>query len=125
MNNGLPLTLGLLAVFLAGGSALFSAFETALFSLQSHELERLRRNRARYADTLTELLSSPRRLLGVILLADVCVNVPLILLCHYFLRSQKEFPLAFWTRALLLLGLVTFLCGRLPRETRREPPTFQ
>jgi CBS domain containing-hemolysin-like protein len=115
MNADSPYLLGPLAAVLAGGSALFSAFETALFSLQTHELERLRRKRTRYAETLSALLSSPRRLLGVILLVDVCLNVPLIILCHYLLRQREGNALTFWAQALLLLGLVVFLCDLLPK----------
>jgi putative hemolysin len=107
--------LGLLAVLLASGSALFSAFETALFSLQSHELERLRRGRSRYAATLSALLSTPRRLLGVILMVDACLNVPLIVLCHYFLSVREPGAFVFWIRAFVLLGIVTFLCDLLPK----------
>lgn len=115
MNVEMSHLLGILALVLAGGSALFSAFETALFSLQAHELERLRRNKTRYADTLSDLLASPRRLLGVILLVDVCLNVPLVCLCHYLLRLSQGDTLAFWARALLLLGVVAFLCDLLPK----------
>lgn len=103
------------ATCLAAGSALISALETAFFSLQSVELERLRRKRARYADRLTSLLSNPRRLLSAIVLADVVLNIPLIVICLYLLRGEMVPGLPFWVKALMVLGLVVFLCDLVPK----------
>jgi CBS domain containing-hemolysin-like protein len=122
MKASLPLCLGVLASFLAVGSALFSAFETALFSLQPQELERLRRNKTRYSEALSRLLSNPKRLLSVILLADVCINIPLILLCQYLLPREDLPATSFWLRTLLLLGLVVFLCDLLPKLAALSNP---
>ena len=104
-----------LAATLAVGSALFSALETALFSLQPMELERLRRKKKRYAESLTRILSNPRRLLSAIVLADVLLNVPLVVLCLYLLRVELGSGLPFWARALGLLGVVVFLCDLMPK----------
>ena len=122
MKASLPLCLGVLASFLAVGSALFSAFETALFSLQPQELERLRRNKTRYSEALSRLLANPKRLLSVILLADVCINIPLILLCQYLLPREDRPATSFWLKTLLLLGLVVFLCDLLPKLAALSNP---
>ena len=60
---------------------MFSAIETAFFSLQPFHVERLKKQRADFAAALAELLENPRRLLSVILLCDALTNFPLILLC--------------------------------------------
>lgn len=122
MKASLPLCLGFLASFLAVGSALFSAFETALFSLQLQELERLRRNKTRYSEALSRLLANPKRLLSVILLADVCINIPLILLCQYLLPREDRPATSFWLKTLVLLGLVVFLCDLLPKLAALSNP---
>jgi putative hemolysin len=104
-----------LAVVLAVGSALFSALETALFSLQPLDLERLRRKKTRYVESLSAILSNPRRLLSAILLADVLLNVPLIVICLYLLRTSLAPVLPFWAKALGMLGLVVFICDLAPK----------
>ncbi len=110
------------ACLLAAGSALFSAFETALFSFQGHELERLRRNKARYAERLSRVLSNPRRLLGVLSLGYVCFNVPLVLIC-LFLSHKGLLPvLPFWGSELLLLCLVVVVCDLLPKALALRRP---
>ncbi len=110
MKASLPLCLGALASFLAVGSALFSAFETALFSLHPHELERLRRNKTRYAEALSLLLANPKRLLSV------------ILLCQYLLPREGRPAASFWIKTLLLLGIVVFLCDLLPKLAALSNP---
>jgi len=107
--------LAAVAFLLALGSALFSAFETALFSLQPHELERLRRKRASYADAFDRLLHSSRRLLGVLVLCGTLVNVPLILICLYFVRHTASTGFPVWASALSLLGIVVIACDLLPK----------
>lgn len=109
------LLLSSVAAVLAIGSSLFSALETALFSLQPMELERLKRKKRRYAESLAAILSNPRRLLSAILLADVLLNVPLIVICLYLIRAELAPGLPFWAKALALLGLVMFLCDLMPK----------
>jgi putative hemolysin len=115
MKESIPWMMGALAGGLAVASALFSALETALFSLQPPELERLRRKRSRYAGSLSVLLGNPRRLLSAILLADVLINVPLTVLCLYLLRTELAPALPFWAKALGVFGLVVFVCDLVPK----------
>lgn len=115
MLSGTLISLSTLALVLAAGSALFSALETALFSLQPTELERLRRKKTRYAEALSAILSNPRRLLSAILLADVLLNVPLIVICLYLLRTELAPSMVFWAKALIVLGVVVFICDLVPK----------
>ncbi len=110
-----PGILGMLAAVLAVGSALFSAFETALFSVQKHELERLRRKKSKAAGALFRMLERPRLLLGALLVGEVMLNVPLVLICLYLLHQGTVPLLPFWGSALLLLGLVVVVCDLLPK----------
>lgn len=115
MSLGALVLIALLLVFLVLASALFSAIETALFSLQPLHLERLRQRRASFAEALTQLLENPRRLLSVILLCDTLTNFPLIILCLYLLRDVAATHLPFWVAALLIFALVVFVCDLLPK----------
>ena len=83
-------------LMLAAASALFSAVETAFFSLQPLQLRRLRNQNPRLADRLSRLLENPRRVLSALLLADAIVNVPLIVLSIYTLRLVAMLPIPFW-----------------------------
>ncbi len=111
-----------LAVFLAAGSALFSAFETALFSFQGHDLERLRRNKARSAERLSRVLSNPRRLLGLLSFGYVCFNVPLVLICLFLSRQGLWPAISFWGAEILLLCLVVVICDLLPKALALRRP---
>jgi CBS domain containing-hemolysin-like protein len=104
------------------GSALFSAFETALFSFHNHELERLRRQKSRYADALTRLLSNPRRLLGVLVFGYVALNVPLVMICLYLSHIGLIPVLPFWGGELLIFGLVVFVCDLFPKVAALANP---
>lgn len=64
-----------LQCFLLLGSAFFSSSETALFSLSRIDLQQLRRDRNRYADTLHALLDQPRRLIISILCGNEIINI--------------------------------------------------
>jgi putative hemolysin len=122
MSTGLLVAFAGAAVFLAVGSALFSAFETALFSFQGQEVERLRRSKARQAERLSRVLLNPRRLLGVLSLGYVCFNVPLVLVCLFLSRQGLLPALSFWGAELVLLGLVVVLCDLLPKALALRMP---
>jgi CBS domain containing-hemolysin-like protein len=104
-----------LLVVLVVGSALFSAIETAFFSLQPYHMERLKARRADFAAALQALMENPRRLLSAILLADGLVNLPLVLICLFLLRGQLVAHVPFWVAALLIFGLVVFVCDLVPK----------
>ncbi len=101
---------------LAVASALLSAAQTALFSLQPVELRGLRERDPRLASALEPLLQHPRRMQGVLLLADNLTNLPLILLSLYALRELHVAPAApVWLATLFLFGLIVLACDLLPK----------
>jgi CBS domain containing-hemolysin-like protein len=107
--------IGLLLLMLIASSALFSAIETALFSLSPHHIERLKRRRESIGPALARLMENPRRLLSAILLADSLVNLPLILLCLWLLRRYATVAVPFWVAALLIFALIVFVCDLAPK----------
>jgi putative hemolysin len=115
MPAGLFLPIGLILLVLVISSALFSAIETALFSLQPHHIERLKQRRASIGPALAKLMENPRRLLSAILLADSLVNLPLILLCLWLIRERAATSVPFWVAALLIFTLVVLVCDLIPK----------
>ncbi len=105
--------LGLL--FLSASSALFSAVETALFSLQAHHIERLKRRRASLGNAVSRLMENPRRLLSALLLGDALVNLPLIVLGLFVLHVVSPWRVPWWGSALILFALIVFLCDLIPK----------
>src|SRR5581483_1637013 len=115
MTTGTLVAIAIVLLILVTASAVFSAIETALFSLQPFHVERLKKRRADFAAALAELLENPRRLLSVILLCDALSNFPLILLCLYLLRGLEGGVIPFWAAALLIFTLVVFVCDLVPK----------
>ena len=115
MTTGTLVLIGVTLLILVSASAVFSAVETALFSLQPYHVERLKNRRTDFATALAELLENPRRLLSVILLCDALANFPLILICLYLLRGMEEALVPFWVAALLIFTLVVFVCDLVPK----------
>ncbi len=115
MPPGSLIAIGFLLVVLTASSALFSAIETALFSLQPQDLDRLKRKSERFGHMLAKIMENPRRLLSAILLADSLVNLPLILLCLWLLRTRVATAVPFWVAALLIFALIVFVCDLVPK----------
>ncbi len=114
-----PLSLVILLAVIAAlvfCSALFSGLETALFSLKPHQLRRLEGQHPSLAQFIQVLRNNPRRVLNVLLLADTLVNVPLVVLCLFFLW---EGPLAGhvpqWVATTLIFAIVVLLCDLIPK----------
>lgn len=120
----LPLFLFLtaIALVLVWGSALFSAIETSLFSLQPMHVERLKRRHEKFAAALAGLLENPRRLLSAILLADALVNLPLIIICLFLLREALLPGVPFWAAALLIFTLIVVVCDLVPKVAALTDP---
>lgn len=115
MTTGTLVIIVIILLILVTASAVFSAIETALFSLQPYHVERLKKRRADFAAALSELLENPRRLLSVILLCDALSNFPLILLCLFLLRELEGAMVPFWVAALIIFTLVVFVCDLVPK----------
>jgi len=105
----------IILILLAAASALFSAIETAFFSLQPLQLRRLRTQNPRLADRLSRLLENPRRVLSALLLADATANVPLIVLSLYVLHEVARLPVPFGLAAAVLFGVIAIVCDLGPK----------
>ena len=67
-------------------------------------------------------MENPRRLLSMILLGDALVNLPLIILCLFVMRELEAARVPFWAAALLIFGLVVFLCDLVPKVAGLTDP---
>ena len=110
-------------------SAFFSAAETALFSLQPRQVERLRAALPAQRGSLDKLFANPRRLLSMILLADTLANLPLCVLGLYFLHEYSSWHtgdaagrVPVWPMALVLFVLVVGVCDLLPKLVALRQP---
>ena len=114
--------LAVLLPLLAAASALFSAIETAFFSLQPLQLRRLRTQNPRLADRLSRLLENPRRVLSALLLADALTNVPLIVLSYYGLREVVRVPVAPGFATAVIFALIAIVCDLVPKVVALGEP---
>jgi len=121
MPPGLLITI---AFLLALGSALLSSLETALFSLQAFQIKRLMEKESPLAHALEKLMANPKRLLSAILFADAMINLPLILLSLYLMRSVFDGRIPFWAASLAIFGIIVFLCDLLPKLFALAKPEF-
>jgi putative hemolysin len=112
-------SLALLAVLVAG-SALFSAIETALFSIHPFQLRDLESRNPTLAATLLKWLENPRRTVASLLLADVLVNVPLTLLALLLMREVALVPI--WVKAATLFAIVVIACDLGPKAIALRAP---
>src|SRR3954467_3024539 len=104
-------------------SALFSGLETALFSLKSHQLRRLEEKHQSLKDFIHVFRENPRRVLNVLLVGDVLANVPLIILCLFFIWQG---PLAgrvpAWLAATVIFAIVVVVCDLIPKLLALSAP---
>jgi putative hemolysin len=104
-------------------SALFSGLETALFSLKSHQLRRLEESHPSLKYFIRVFRDNPRRVLNVLLLADVVVNIPLVVLCLFLIW---EGPLAAqvpqWLAATVIFAVVVLFCDLVPKLLALSAP---
>lgn len=122
MSPGLFALVAVILLSLAAASALFSAIETSLFSLQPFHIERLKARRASFATALASLMENPRRLLSAILLADAMANLPLMILCLALMRTFIGPEMPFWAAALATFGVVVFICDLVPKMIALTDP---
>jgi CBS domain containing-hemolysin-like protein len=124
MTPGGLILLVLVVAVLISCSALFSGLETALFSLKAHQLRRLEDQHPPLKNFIQIFRDKPRRVLSVLLLADVIVNVPLIVLCLFIVW---EGPLAAmhipqWLAAVAIFAIVVLLCDLIPKVLALSAP---
>lgn len=119
---GLTILLGAIAVLIFL-SALFSGLETALFSLKSHQLQRLHEQHPSLTDFLRLFRDSPRRVLNVLLLGGTLVNVPLILLCLVLIwETPLAARLPSWAAALAIFAVIVLVCDLVPKLVALSKP---
>ncbi|KXL52656.1 magnesium and cobalt efflux protein CorC [Anaerotignum neopropionicum] len=114
MDGASPYLIGLL-VFLIGGSAFFSASETALTSLNRIRLLNMVEDKIKNADKISRLLEDPNRLLSSILVGNNLVNngasalttALAIQLFHGDAGSGATAATAFITVVILIFGEIT------------------
>jgi putative hemolysin len=88
-------------------SAFFSSSETCLFSLNSVQVGRIRKRRAKAADRIEAMLSHPTRLLSTILIGNTVVNVAAASLGFTILKTlQIEHAEAIAIPAMTILLLI-------------------
>ncbi len=124
MTLGVLILLALVAAILIFCSALFSGLETALFSLKAHQLRRLEDQHPSLKKFIQVFRDKPRRVLSVLLLADVLVNVPLIVLCIFLLR-EGPFAAAHlpqWMVAVAIFAIVVLVCDLIPKLVALSAP---
>lgn len=111
------LTILLCAIgFLIFCSALFSGLETALFSLRSHQIQRLQAQHPSLSEFLRNFRENPRRVLNVLLLGDTMVNVPLVVLCLVLIWEGPLLTrVPAWVAALAIFALVVLFCDLIPK----------
>jgi CBS domain containing-hemolysin-like protein len=117
MTAGGLILLPLVIAALIFCSALFSGLETALFSLKQHQLRRLEDQHPSLKNFIQVFRDNPRRVLSVLLLADVVVNVPLIVLCLFLLWEGPAAAMHIpqWLAAVVIFAIIVLLCDLMPK----------
>lgn len=107
---------------LAAVSAMFSGFETALFSLRPFQIRRLNERNPRLSQQLERLMENPRKLLSAILFADSITNLPLIILSMILMRRMQPAILPFWLMALVIFAVIVLACDLIPKLVALRQP---
>lgn len=109
--------------FLIFWSALFSGLETALFSLKPHQLRRLEESHPSLQQFIRVFRDNPRRVLNVLLLADVVVNVPLVVLCLFLIwNGPPAAHVPQWLAATVIFAIIVLLCDLIPKLLALSAP---
>lgn len=103
----IPHLLGILV--LISFSAMFSASENALFSLNNTNVEKLKNNQNTLNIAILKLLSQPKKLLAAILIANNFVNVMLIIVFSNFLDNLINFKIYPNLDIIIKVFVVTFV----------------
>lgn len=83
------------------GSAMVSGSEVAFFSLTHNDFARLREDQSRQADRILRLKEKPRTLLATILISNNFINIAIVLVSEYMLRTAlPDQTYANWASAL-------------------------
>ncbi len=122
MSLGVLILFGTVLVVLMALSAVFSALETALFSLQPFHIKGLETRSPRFARALSRLMENPRRVLSGILFADALLNLPLMILLVILMREIIQTKVPFWVTALGIFTVIVLLCDLIPKLVALSKP---
>ena len=100
------LVIGVLLIF----SALFSGSETAFFSLNNVQLERLRYSENfRYSNLLNKIMAEPAKFIATLLIANSMVNIAIVILTTMMTETVFDFSHSPLTGLLFEIFVVTLL----------------
>ena len=105
----------LILVVLVGGSAFFSASETALTSLSKIRLRNMMEDKVRNADKISRLVEHPGKLLSTILVGNNLVNICASSLATYVAMSIN--PTAGVGIATIVMTIVILIFGEITPKT--------
>lgn len=97
-----------------------------MFALRGAQIDAIKASRPRDAELIAGFLARPRQLLGMLVLADVAVNIPLCLLC--LLLMEEQIPRLFawemprWAAAPILFAIVIGACDLVPKMLALRRP---
>jgi len=121
MSGLVNLELLLLLFILGLLSSVFSAMETAFFSLPTFELQRMAETHPALRKVVQKILYQPRRTLNVIVLGDALANVPLVVTALFLLR-QNQLVVPIWISSLVLFALIVGLFDLVPKLLAQRQP---
>lgn len=108
---------------MAIGSAAFSAFETAIFSLNEERRKKLWSRSPRRADALSDLLDRPDDVVNSLVLANTLTNLPLIVVTLFLLSEVRGADSQLgWGPFLVVFGVIIVCCDLLPKLVSLAAP---
>src|SRR2546423_12146907 len=102
---------------------LFPELETALFPLKSHQRRRLEEKHPSLNEFISVFRQNPRRVLSVLLLGDVFANVPIVVLCLFFIwQGPLAARVPAWLATTVIFAIVVLLCDLIPKLLALSAP---
>ncbi len=125
LDVGIGLSVLLLLLFF---SALVSGAETAFFSLQPNDKERLRNDYGKKGIAVLKLLEKPKLLLSTILISNNFINVGIVILSTYFSRLMFNFSinpaLGFIFQVIIITSLILIFGEIIPKIFANKRPVL-
>ena len=103
------LTAILVVVILLVGSAVISGSEVAFFSLSPSDLSRLNERGTRRSQAILDTLRKPKRLLGTILITNNFINVGIVIISAFIMRSIIDLSGSPVLEFIIQVVVVTFI----------------
>ena len=99
----------LVLIFLLFGSALMSGSEVAFFSLRPEDIEKFKNNKSKKARAALKLYNNPEKLLSTILVANITINIAVVLLATFLGSKLFDFSSDPIAGFLIEIITITFL----------------